>query len=100
MWGTTRRDRLPVRASNGSRIVGLVTLHHSLYDATLDGSEPVERVLQPAAFFEHEVTLEAALQRLQRSGQRLAVVLDEQRREVGIVTLTDILRFIFGEVVR
>lgn len=96
----TGRDRLPVRASNGSRIVGLVTLHHTLYDATLDGSEPVERVLQPAAFFEHEVTLEAALQRLQRSGQRLAVVLDEHRREVGIVTLTDILRFIFGEVVR
>ncbi len=95
----TGRDRLPVRTSNGSRILGLVTLHHTLYRADLDPAERIERLLQPAAYFAHDVTLETALQRLQRSGQRLAVVLDEQRREVGIVTLTDILRFIFGEVV-
>ncbi len=96
----TGRDRLPVRTRNGSRILGLVSLQHTLYRADIDGAEPVERVLQPAAYFAHDVTLETALQRLQRSGQRLAVVLDEQRREVGIVTLTDILRFIFGEVGR
>jgi CBS domain containing-hemolysin-like protein len=39
-----------------------------------------------------------ALDRLQRGGQRLAVVLGRDGREVGIVSLADILKTIFGEV--
>jgi CBS domain containing-hemolysin-like protein len=35
---------------------------------------------------------------MQRSGQRLAVVLGRDRREIGIVTLQDILKLVFGEV--
>lgn len=54
--------------------------------------------MQPALYLEDHVPLEAALKQFQRGGQRLAVVLDRSRREVGIVTLADILRFIFGEV--
>jgi CBS domain containing-hemolysin-like protein len=42
--------------------------------------------------------LEDALRRMQRAGQRLAVVLDSHQREVGIVSLQDILKTIFGEV--
>jgi CBS domain containing-hemolysin-like protein len=44
------------------------------------------------------LSLEQALRRMQRSGQRLAVVLGRQHREVGLVSLQDFLRFIFGEV--
>ena len=39
-----------------------------------------------------------ALQRLQRSGQRLAIVLSRERRELGILSLQDVLKVIFGEV--
>jgi CBS domain containing-hemolysin-like protein len=35
---------------------------------------------------------------MQRSGQRLAIVLGRDQREVGIVSLQDILKVIFGEV--
>jgi len=35
---------------------------------------------------------------LQKSGQRLAVVLGRDRREIGILSLQDVLRAIFGEV--
>jgi CBS domain containing-hemolysin-like protein len=42
--------------------------------------------------------LEVALQRLQRSGNRLAIVLGPDKSERGIVSLQDLLRFIFGEV--
>ena len=33
-----------------------------------------------------------ALQRLQRSGQRLAIVLSRERREIGILSLQDVLK--------
>jgi CBS domain containing-hemolysin-like protein len=35
---------------------------------------------------------------LQRSGQRLAIVLGRDRREIGILSLQDLLQSIFGEV--
>ena len=42
--------------------------------------------------------VERALRRMQRSGDRLAIVLDSERNERGLVTLQDILQVIFGEV--
>jgi CBS domain containing-hemolysin-like protein len=47
---------------------------------------------------EEDMRLEAALKRMQRSGQRLAIVLGRDKLEVGIVSLQDILKVIFGEV--
>jgi CBS domain containing-hemolysin-like protein len=38
------------------------------------------------------------LRRLQRSGERLAIVLGRERREIGILSLQDVLNVIFGEV--
>ena len=49
-------------------------------------------------FLAEDLRLDAALERMQRGGQRLAVVLGRDGREVGIVGLEDILRTIFGEV--
>jgi CBS domain containing-hemolysin-like protein len=35
---------------------------------------------------------------MQRSGQRLALVLGHDAREIGILSLQDVLKIIFGEV--
>jgi CBS domain containing-hemolysin-like protein len=59
---------------------------------------PAGDFLQPALFLEESVRLEAALRRLQRPGQRMAIVLGRDGREAGIITLEDILRSVFGEV--
>jgi CBS domain containing-hemolysin-like protein len=42
--------------------------------------------------------LEIALRLMQRAGHRLAIVLDRKREEIGIVSLEDILKVMFGEV--
>ena len=39
-----------------------------------------------------------ALRRLQRAGQRMAIVLSRDRTEIGIVAVKDILRVMFGEM--
>ena len=51
-----------------------------------------------ALYLGDETRLEEAMRRMQRSGQRLAIVLGRNQREVGIISLQDILKFIFGEV--
>jgi CBS domain containing-hemolysin-like protein len=54
--------------------------------------------VKPALYLNEDQRLEDALRRMQRSGQRLAVVVGRDHRETGIVSLEDILKVIFGEV--
>jgi CBS domain containing-hemolysin-like protein len=92
--------RLPVWQWQGPdrRVAGIVSLKRLLYEGEVDGVRLAGEFLQPALYLSEELSLEQALRRMQRSGQRLAVVLGRQHREVGLVSLQDFLRFIFGEV--
>jgi len=92
--------RLPVweRREGGQRIIGLLALNTLLYQPALDVTKPVGDYVKPALFLDEDVRLEVALRRLQRSGQRLAIVLSRERRELGILSLQDVLKVIFGEV--
>jgi CBS domain containing-hemolysin-like protein len=95
-----RVTRLPVwETRDGSRrIAGIISMVTILYLPDLDTNKPAADFVRPALYVEEDLRLETALQRMQRSGQRLAVVLGRDRREIGIITLTDILKLIFGEV--
>jgi CBS domain containing-hemolysin-like protein len=93
-------SRLPVEETVGgrARIVGLVSLKTLLYRDDFDPRKTVGDYLKPALYLDEDMRLEVALRQLQRSGQRLAIVLGRDRSEVGIVSLQDILKAIFGEV--
>lgn len=93
-------SRFPVVSEEAGRqrIVGLVNLRPLLYDAHLDLDRPVGDCLKPALYLDDAMRLELALQQMQRTGQRLAIVLSKDRRELGIVSLQDMLKVIFGEV--
>jgi len=93
-------SRFPVwRKEGGSRrIAGFVNLRSLLYEGLRDEERFVGEFLKPALYLDEELRLEVALRQMQRSGQRLAIVLGRDRKEIGIVCLQDILRVIFGEV--
>lgn len=95
-----RLTRLPVwQVREGRRrIAGMVNIGRLLFSADLEATRPVADYLSPALFLEEDLRLEQALSRMQRGGQRLAVVLGRDGREAGIVSLEDILKTIFGEV--
>jgi magnesium and cobalt exporter, CNNM family len=80
------------------RIAGLVGVEGLMFNAQLDPARKVSEVITPASFMDENLRLDVALERLQRGGQRLAVVLGRDGQEVGIVSLSDILKTIFGEV--
>jgi len=95
-----RFSRLPVwEARDGKkRIGGLLVLGRLLFRDDLDLQKPVAAHMTPALFFGEDTRLEVALRRMQRAGERLAVVLARDGREIGIVSLEDILKVIFGEM--
>jgi CBS domain containing-hemolysin-like protein len=92
--------RLPVQETRDGqpRTIGLVSLNHLLYNPELEANKPISAYVRPAFFLDEDLRLEVALRRMQRSGQRLAIVLGRDRREIGILTLQDVLKVIFGEV--
>jgi CBS domain containing-hemolysin-like protein len=94
------RWRFPVWETRDGvrRIGGLLTLDALLYEGDLDGAQPARAYMRPALFLDEDWRLEEALSRMQRSGQRLALVLGPDRRERGLLTLDDILKTLFGEV--
>ncbi len=93
-------SRLPVwqNREGARRIVGLAVLQTLLYQDGLDHSRSVRDVIKPALFLEENLRLEQALEKMQRAGERLAVVLDRAGRETGILSLEDIIKILFGEV--
>lgn len=92
--------RFPVwkAEASGQRIVGIVNLKTVLYSPELDASKPAGDYVRPAVYLGEDLRLEEVLNRMRRGGQRLAIVLGRDQREIGIVSLQDILKTIVGEV--
>ena len=93
------RTRFPVwdlRAGQ-RRIVGLIDLDEVIYRTDLRPERTVGEFIQAAIYLDENVRVEDALRRMRRAGQMLAIVM-RNRREVGIVSMQDILRKVFGEV--
>lgn len=95
----TNRNHLPVwEDASRNRILGVVDFRTLLYSTEADLARPVRERIAPGVYISDHVAVEEALRRLQRSGQPMAIVLDANRREVGVVGFDEILRAIFGEV--
>ena len=91
--------RVPIWKFGGGqrKVVGVVTLKTSLYREDYDGSKPAGEYMQPALFLPADLKVEAALKRMQRSGQWLAIVTSESQKEAGIISLQDILKVVFSD---
>lgn len=92
--------RLPVTQNVAGRdqIIGIISLKKLVYREDLDLTKTAGDYVTPALYLRDDLPLEEALRRLQKSGRRLAVVLSRDQREVGIISLQDILKTVFGEV--
>ncbi|MGA2030076.1 MAG: CNNM domain-containing protein [Verrucomicrobiota bacterium] len=92
--------RLPVLETRDGRrrVAGLLAPGSLLFRENLDLEKPASAYMTPALFVDENTRLEIALRRMQRAGQRLAIVLSSDRHEIGVVSLEDILKVMFGEV--
>ncbi|MGI8964559.1 MAG: CBS domain-containing protein, partial [Limisphaerales bacterium] len=100
LGGKSRLTRLPVwKKENGrERIIGVISLKTVLYLEEVNLEKTAGDYVKPALFLDEHLRDEEALRRMQRSGQRLAIVLGNDQREIGLLSLQDILKSIFGEV--
>lgn len=93
-------NRLPVwREESGRRkTIGMISVWTLLCTETVEKTRTAGEFLKPALYLDDTMRLEVALRQMQRTGQRLAIVLDRNQSELGVLSLQDILKVIFGEV--
>lgn len=97
--GPRSEVRVPVwEKQNGtSRIAGVANLRQLSFLPDDLLQQPVGQYLESALFLDEDVRLEALLRVMRRSGQRVVIILDKHKRELGVVTLPDVMGVVFGE---
>ncbi|MBU6409649.1 MAG: DUF21 domain-containing protein [Verrucomicrobiota bacterium] len=93
-------SRLPVweLRDGKKRIAGMLAPGALIFRDDLDLQKPAAAHMTPALFISEDTRLEDALRRMQRAGERLAIVLARGGAETAVVSLEDILKLMFGEV--
>ena len=91
----TGHSRFPVVAGSPDEIVGVLHAKHLL---RLRPDQPWRELVVPAFFIPESRPLPDLLQDFRRSGQHLALVLDEFGGFSGVVTLEDVLELVVGEI--
>jgi CBS domain containing-hemolysin-like protein len=98
---TTGHSRYPVMGESLDDIQGVVDLKHlwqllARHRITLDAS--IRPWVKPARFVPEYTPLHELLATMQRTGQKLVIVVDEFGGTAGLLTLTDLTSEIIGEM--
>jgi CBS domain containing-hemolysin-like protein len=88
--------RLPVFAQRIVHIIGVVHVFDLLEAPDL--TRPVSEVTRPVSYFPEATPLDEILVALQRTGESMAVVVDEYGGAAGIITVEDLLEEVVGEI--
>lgn len=94
------RSRLVVRHEihKKTSTAGIFHLKQAVFTSGLEKSDPIHSLVKPTIMIHEKTVLDEALKQMKESGQRLAIVIDEKKNELGVISLNDILRNIFKNV--
>ncbi len=92
----TGKNYIPLITDASSHITAVVSLKSLLYQEGIDDSTPIDGYAQPITTLGENTKLYDAMRAMQKNGCRIALVTNESCNPVGIVTMQNILKTIFG----
>lgn len=95
-----RHSRLPVYRDTIDNVIGILSNRDFLewYTEHRDETFDLSRLVMPAFFVPYHKKIDELLRELRKSGNQLAIVVDEYGGTAGLVTVEDILEEIVGDI--
>ena len=94
----TVHSRIPVRAANSNRIIGILRVRTFLKEYRRNPRVEVRSVMTPPYLIRETTKIDKLLTYMRQHKLQMAIVQDEKRKVVGLVTLEDILEELVGEI--
>lgn len=90
--------RLPVYKQSKDNIVGIVYAQDLLYILREKGLFLLQDLLHDASFVSSSTRVNDLLKRFQTEKMQIAIIVDKNRKPLGLVTLADLIEEIVGEI--
>ncbi len=90
--------RLPVYKETRDNIIGIVYAQDLLYILREKGLFLLQDLLHEASFVSSSTRVNDLLKRFQTEKMQIAIIVDKDRRPLGLVTLEDLIEEIVGEI--
>jgi len=94
----TVHSRLPVRAANSNRIIGVLRVRTYLKEYRRNPRIQVRSVMTPPYIIKDETKIDTLLNYMRQHKLQMAIVQDDAKHVVGLVTLEDIIEELVGEI--
>ncbi len=94
----TNYSRLPVKAENSERVVGILRTRTYLIEHKRNPNLRLRSVMKPPYLVRKNAKIEDLLTDMRQHKLQVAMVLDDNKKVVGLVTLEDILEELVGEI--
>ena len=94
----TVHSRIPVRAANSNRIIGILRVRTFLKEYRRNPRIEVRSVMTAPYVIRETTKIDKLLTYMRQHKLQMAIVQDEKRKVLGLVTLEDILEELVGEI--
>ncbi len=94
----TVHSRLPVKAANSDRIVGILRTRTYLKEYRRNQKVNIRAVMTTPYIVRDNAKIDNLLSHMRQHKIQMAIVQDEKKRVVGLVTIEDILEELVGEI--
>ena len=94
----TNYSRLPVKAENTDRVVGILRARSYLIEYKRNPNVKIRSVMKSPYRVHKDAKIDALLNDMRQHKLQTAIVFDDKKKVVGLVTIEDILEELVGEI--
>ncbi len=94
----TNYSRLPIKAGNSDRVIGILRTRTYLIEHKRNPRVKLRSIMKPPYLVRKDAKIDDLLNDMRQHKLQIAMVLDDKKKVVGLVTIEDILEELVGEI--
>jgi len=95
---STNHSRLPIKAENSERVVGILRTRTYLIEHKRNPNLRLRSVMKPPYLVKKDAKIDDLLTDMRQHKLQIAMVHDDNKKVIGLVTIEDILEELVGEI--